>query len=198
MAYMNQEMKAKIAANLKKVVPEGWKYSLAVRNHSTIVFTLRQAPVDILGNIRETIAKKDFGNSYGNKVEVGLYWSVNPYYIDTQFSGEVLAVIQKISAALNDGNWDKSDIQTDYFNVGWYVDINIGRWDEPFLDTVPAPARAAKKANVPSLSNAGPVAKKAWFAAYEPFLPSDWKGMSPGKKAAATKAAMQKCREAQA
>lgn len=197
MAYMNQELKAKIAANLKKVVPEGWKYSLAVRNHSTIVFTLRQAPVDILGNIREAIAVKDFGNSYGSKVEVGLYWQVNSYYLESQFSGEVRDVMLKIQEALNDGNWDKSDIQTDYFNVGWYVDINIGRWDEPFLDTVPAPARAVKKVSGPSLAASGPVAKKAWFAAYEQFLPSGWKDLSPGRKAAATKVAMQKCREAQ-
>lgn len=195
MAYMNQELKAKIAANLKKVVPVGWKYSLAVNNHSTIVFTLRQAPVDILGNIRAAANAKNFGND--KVVEVGLYWQVNGYYIDSQFSGEVLEVFEKINTALNDGNWDKSDIQTDYFNVGWYVGINVGRWDEPFLDTVPAPARATKNVTTPSLSKVGPVAKKAWFAAYEQFLPEGWKQLSPGRKAAATKAAMQKCRETQ-
>ena len=25
--------------------------------------------------------------------------------------------------AMMDGNWDKSDIMSDYFNVGWYVSI---------------------------------------------------------------------------
>jgi phenolic acid decarboxylase len=44
MAYVNQEKKAKI---LKKVMPKGWKYSLAVRNHSTIVCTIKSAPVDL-------------------------------------------------------------------------------------------------------------------------------------------------------
>ena len=48
MAYMNQEKKAKIAAALKTVVPKGWKYSLAVRNHSSIVMNIKSAPVDLV------------------------------------------------------------------------------------------------------------------------------------------------------
>jgi hypothetical protein len=35
--------------------------------------------------------------------------------------------------AMNDGNHDRSDIQTDYFDVGWYVDVNIGRWNKPYI-----------------------------------------------------------------
>lgn len=177
MAYMNQEKKAKIAANLKKVVPDGWKYSLAVRNHSTIVFTLRQAPVDILGNIRAAVAEN--GGYQSTAPEVTTYWSVNPYHIDTQFSGDVLKVMRQINEALNDGNHDNSDIQSDYFDVGWYVDLNIGLWNDPFLDTVPAPKRVAK------VAASNPVA----FSNYSMFLPSEWSGMSAGKKAAATKKA---------
>jgi len=29
-------------------------------------------------------------------------------------------------------NWDNSDIQTDYFDVNYYFDIAIGKWDKPF------------------------------------------------------------------
>lgn len=29
-------------------------------------------------------------------------------------------------------NWDNSDIQTDYFDVNYYFDIEIGRWNKPF------------------------------------------------------------------
>ena len=51
MAYIDQTKKAKIAANLKKVVPAGWKYSLAVRNHSTIVLTISAAPVNLIAEL---------------------------------------------------------------------------------------------------------------------------------------------------
>jgi hypothetical protein len=33
---------------------------------------------------------------------------------------------------MNDGNHDNSDIQSDYFDVGWYISINVGRWDKPY------------------------------------------------------------------
>lgn len=182
MAYMSQEKKASIAAALKKVVPEGWKYSLAVRHSSTIVMTISQAPVDLIGNyVEATKAKKDW--QYGKSAQDNQrpsYVSVNPYYVKDQFSGEVQDVMVKIMAALNEGNWDKSDIQTDYFNVGWYVDLNIGKWNSPFLDVVPSAPKAKKSAKAPDAIGKDIYAK---------YLPSDWESLSPGKKAAATKRA---------
>ena len=57
---------------------------------------------------------------------------VNPYHYKDHFSGRALKFLQEVMPIMNDGNWDKSDIQTDYFNVGWYVDVNIGRWNKPY------------------------------------------------------------------
>lgn len=48
MAYITQDQKKEIATLLKNVVPKGWKYSLAINNHSTLVMTIRSAPVDLL------------------------------------------------------------------------------------------------------------------------------------------------------
>jgi hypothetical protein len=33
---------------------------------------------------------------------------------------------------MNVGNHDRSDIQSDYFDVGWYVDVNVGAWNQPY------------------------------------------------------------------
>ena len=30
-------------------------------------------------------------------------------------------------------NWDKSDPQTDYFNVNYWLHLEIGNWDRPFV-----------------------------------------------------------------
>ena len=47
MAYMNQEKKAKIAANLKPILAKyGMKGTLRVHHHSTIVLTLQSGPID--------------------------------------------------------------------------------------------------------------------------------------------------------
>ena len=108
MAFVDQSKKSRIAANLKKVVPKGWKYSLAVRNHSTIVMTIASAPFELI--------KAFEGNAY----------------IKDESVGEVFA---KIFEALNTDNYDRSDSQTDYFDCGHYVDLNLGRWDKPFVCT---------------------------------------------------------------
>ena len=120
-AYMNQERKAIIAAELKKVIPKGWKWSLGVRHHSTIVLTIAAAPIDLLAGQKHAIT--------GTR---GGHLQLNVYHPESHFQGDLLVIFREIIAAMNTGNWDKSDSQSDYFNVGWYVDVDIGKWDKPF------------------------------------------------------------------
>lgn len=127
MAFMNQEKKVVIAAELKKVMPVGWKYSLRVHHHSSITLTISAAPVDLIG----LHAQKDLHDATRG------YIQLNEYYLERQYSGEVLTILQAARAALNTGNWDKSDIQTDYFNVGHYAYIHVGHWEKPFQCTAP-------------------------------------------------------------
>ena len=51
MAYMNQEKKAKIAANLKPVLKKyGIKGTLSVRNHSSISLNIKSGKIDFIAN----------------------------------------------------------------------------------------------------------------------------------------------------
>jgi hypothetical protein len=133
MAYMSQETKKKLAANVRRVMPRDWKYSLAVRHHSTIVLTITSAPVDLLGIRTKRVAEE--WEKRGDKYQPETYAQLNVYHLDSEFSGDLLKIFERIKTALNEGNHDRSDSQTDYFDVGWYVDINIGRWDKPFQVT---------------------------------------------------------------
>lgn len=124
MAYIDQDKKKAIAANLKKVVPAGWKYSLAIRHHSTLVLTIQSAPFDLIRAFKPS--------EYFNP-ETATHADVCRYHYHDHFEDECVAeAFDAIFDVLNDGNWDRSDSQTDYFDVGWYVDIKIGRWDKPF------------------------------------------------------------------
>jgi hypothetical protein len=129
-AYVDQSKKAKIQAELKKAIPADWKWSLAVRHHSTIVLTIRSAPVDLVAayvanedrmssEVRASILRKQACN-------------VNAYYWREYFTGELAETFSRIFAALNIDNHDRSDSQSDYFDVGHYVDVSIGRWDKAF------------------------------------------------------------------
>lgn len=134
-AFVDQVKKAKIAAELKKVMPTSWKYSLAVRHHSSIVLTISAAPVDLLGEIKARYDEESWKNS-DNPKTVRNHHSVNQFYLDAQFTTS-LEIFKAIRAALNTDNFDKSDVMTDYFHVGHYVDIHLGNWDKPFKYLAP-------------------------------------------------------------
>lgn len=126
MAYMSQERKAKIAANLKAVIPSDWKYSLRVDRHSTLVLTIRKAPEDLLSFLKEPV------NGWDSRTK---YAALNPYWLREGFvdqHGRMADLFAKIKDVMMEGNHDRSDIMTDYFDVGWYIDIKIGEWDRPF------------------------------------------------------------------
>ena len=121
MAYMNQEKKAKIAPAVKAILKKyNVKASLAVRNHMTLVLNVKQGPIDFI---------TDFGNSE-DAAKFGI--QVNPYHYKSHFTGKSVKFLEEVITAMNDGNHDRSDIQSDYFDVGWYVDVNIGRWNKPY------------------------------------------------------------------
>lgn len=132
MAYVSQELKAKLAPTIKAICKKyGVKASLAVRHHSTLVLNVRQGNIDFIGNFNDTIAERDpTGNRHINRATKEI--QVNTYWYQEHFTGRAKNFLTEVITAMNNGNHDRSDIQTDYFDVGWYVDVNIGRWDKPY------------------------------------------------------------------
>jgi hypothetical protein len=115
MAYVNNETKAAIHAALKPVfkkygikatVARGYNYSALVVNVSA-------------GDI-------DFGTEYQQ---------VNVYHVDSHYSGKAKDFLNEVIDTIKKaGTWyDESNAQIDYFNTAFYIDINIGRWDKPYV-----------------------------------------------------------------
>ena len=128
MAYMSQERKSEIAPVVKAICKKyGVKASLAVRNHSTLCLNIKQGPIDFIGNYVKTTGTTDTWVTEKKSIDVNTYW-----YHD-HFSGQAKHFLSEVITAMHVGNHDNSDIQTDYFDVGWYVDVNIGRWDKPYV-----------------------------------------------------------------
>ena len=132
MAYMSQERKAQMAPAIKAVLKKyKIKGTLSVRNHSTLCLTITQGPIDFIGNINEVTARHPrYNDRPMNPAKDHI--DVNPYWYHEHFDGQALQFLQEIMPLMNTGNHDNSDIQTDYFDVGWYVDVNIGRWNKPY------------------------------------------------------------------
>ena len=127
MAYMNQERKKVIAAGLKPIRAKyGVKASLSVRNHSTIVLKIRECDFDPAG---------DMCLIHLQPSEAPRVVDVNPYHYERHFGGRTLEFLKEAFAVLNNGNHDRSDIMSDYFDVGWYVVVRFGDYQTPYRCT---------------------------------------------------------------
>jgi hypothetical protein len=114
MAYFNQQMKKERTPAIKAVLAKyNMKGTMSVDNHSTFVVTLKSGAID-------------FGKEHEQ---------VNTYWIDTHYEDNQIACkfLSELKEAMNIGNYDNSNSQIDYFDVGYYIDINIGKWNKPYV-----------------------------------------------------------------
>ena len=131
MAYVSQDLKKSLSSKIKAICKKyGVKATLAVHNHSTLVLNVSQGKIDFISNWNKTVGANSWYSRTFTPAKDHL--SVNTYHFKDQFDGRAKKFLEEVMAVMNTGNWDKSDIQTDYFNVGWYVDVNIGKWNKPY------------------------------------------------------------------
>lgn len=132
MAFVNQEKKRKIAAELKKVVPASWKYSLRVNDHAEIVMTIWKGPEILMMVPAHWDTLRPDPQYIETQISERNYRDINVYHWQDALLPEAHKIIGKIMAALNTDNFDKSDTMTDYFHVGHYVSLKFGNWDKPY------------------------------------------------------------------
>lgn len=104
MAYVSQKIKAEIVTEVKKVLKKyNAKATFRVNNHSTLVCTIKSSPYDFNGAT----------------------W-VNHYWIESHFEDHPAKdFLVELRDAMNVLNWNNSDVQSDYFDVGYYISIKI-------------------------------------------------------------------------
>lgn len=138
MAYVSQEMKAKLAPAIKAICKKyGIKASLAVRHHSTLVLNVKQGNVDFIENFIETDKASPIGRKMSEDqiayIRKNRSLDVNTYWFQDHFSGRAKAFLAEIIPAMKGPDFfDHSDAQTDYFHCSHYIDVNIGRWNAPY------------------------------------------------------------------
>jgi hypothetical protein len=127
MAYMNQEKKKVIAANLKPILAKyKIKSSLRVRDYSSIELTIKSSPIDFLGNHSAEQTRKHGENSFPERN----YLDVNVYWFQDHFTGIAKEILAELVEALRSAGYYNN---SDYFDVAYYYNISIGDWDKPYL-----------------------------------------------------------------
>ena len=119
MAYISTEEVKVIREELKKNFPSrlGWKLSIVRRDYLSLSISIIQAPFEL---------RNDQNNAYEQ---------VNQYWIESRENKESVPVLKKIFEIANKNNYDRSDVQSDYFDVGYYLNISIGHFGKPFNPT---------------------------------------------------------------
>lgn len=132
MAYISQDQKKAKAPAMKALCAKyGVKGSLSISNHTGLVLTITEGKLDFISQANtnnQKLAEMRGDKPYTIKGD----YEINLYHFADAYTGDVLEFIKQAVAILNDGNHDRSDSQSDYFDVGWYSYIRIGKWDKPY------------------------------------------------------------------
>lgn len=108
MAYITTQEVKEIRNELKKSFPN-LKLSVTREHHSVLNVSIME------GNI-------DFGSQYQQ---------LNHLYL-REHKNKHNMILRMITMICNTKNFDHSDPQTDYFNVGYYFHLQIGKWDKGY------------------------------------------------------------------
>lgn len=134
MAYIDQDGKKVIAAELKKIMPKGWKYSLSIDGHSKIILTISKAPVDLFALIN-THNKAEAEWKGFRYHETKDHIQLNPYSLSEPFksNADIFVLFEKIKSAMKSAGWyDRTDSSRDHFDTAYYIGVNLGKWNKPF------------------------------------------------------------------
>lgn len=136
MAYVTEEIINKARIALKALNKQyGVKATLSGKGDSTLYLTIAEGSIDFIGNFCENTAAKRIQHDTQQVIDwvtKEQHISVNQYYLDSSFSGVALEYLEKAKAIMLVDHYDRSDIQSDYFECAYYVNINIGRWNKPY------------------------------------------------------------------
>jgi hypothetical protein len=140
MAYMTQEMKKSIQPKIKMLAKKyDVKCTLGVRDYSTIILNVNSGEMDFVGNYNNIVKTK---NTITEKLKTGdrirclnedWHINVSQYNYENTFSGKCLSFLNEAYEILfSMGYYNNSDSQTDYFDIAYYVDVNIGRYEKSY------------------------------------------------------------------
>ena len=142
MAFVSNEKMAQVRADLRAQFPE-IKFKVnrgQSRSYSSIYVTIVSAPYQFIQPDMEYVANVEFTYDTGYRVRSDEY---NPQWeqaLVREFGAK--DVLRRIVEIVNKGNHDRSDSMTDYFDVGFYLNISIGEYGKPFICTGTAQASA--------------------------------------------------------
>ena len=121
MAYMNKE-NATLIRNALKVAFPNIKFAVRKDTHSIHV-TIASSDIDFSDLDKEGV--------WGVKG----YAQINQFHLHQYGRHETLLakIVDIIKTAPADQWYDRSDSMSDYFDTAFYIHLNVGAWDKPYV-----------------------------------------------------------------
>lgn len=111
MAYINAQETAQIRNALKAAFPT-IKFSVRKEHHSSLHVSVVKGDLDLQDG------------------------QINQYYLDKTSHPEFWNQVLEIIKTGSDRKWfDESDSQTDYFHIAFYINLRVGEWNKPYINT---------------------------------------------------------------
>lgn len=117
-----KEIAAQVRKDLKAQLP-AWKFSVRVNNGLAIRLALVQGPYEV-GCTYAQLNHYTFLDKMANP-DFPVLSGITLTPIGWQVMWTATHILAK-------ENWDKSDIQSDYFCCNYYMHVQIGDWDRPY------------------------------------------------------------------
>ena len=120
-----------IAKDVRKQLKErfpGCTFSVTVRSSRSLTVALMAAPFQPFMDACDGYAQLNhytIQRAYDDGRQAG---TSNGY----RLTPEAWQVLSEATRIANAENWDRSDSQFDHFDVNYYFDLAIGKWDKPF------------------------------------------------------------------
>ena len=141
MAYISQEMKKKLLPGIKEVFKKyKVKGSVGINNYSTLAVTITSGELDFLGADLKIQLRQAIWDNRSNSA-VKSYLRINRFAIVENCrlvqENNIADFFEALIKAMEGDLWyDRSDIMTDYFDTAYYLSINVGKWDKPYILTL--------------------------------------------------------------
>lgn len=140
MAYISQERKKERLPKIKAILESyGLKGTVGIRNHMTLRVTIRSGELDLVGMENEERTKKAEGRMapWDKPILVtGDAFTVNTSWTQDYENETLRNLFTELVQAMYGNDWyNNSDVQTDYFDIDFYLNLEVGEWDKPYKFT---------------------------------------------------------------
>ena len=126
MAFINAEDVKAIRNELKATFPK-FKFGVRKRDWNQVTVTVKEGPTDFSDCFRG-----DDGYAQINQYHTQMYGDHQAFF-------DAIHKIIKTAPIKGEGYWknkgwyDKSDSMIDYFDTAYYISMNVGSWNKPYV-----------------------------------------------------------------